>query len=312
MTGGELPTTVGAFLEACLTQRGLSEHTLAAYRRDLNKLHVFAQQRGRPVDKLDYADLVHFAAWLGERGYSIATVARILAAVRSYYRFLHEQGWTPVNPARDLDLPRRPRHLPQVLSVQDLDRILESIPVDRPLGLRDRALYELMYATGARVSEVLRLTLDDVDREHRRVLCHGKGGTYRLLPLGRQAFAWLTRYLREGRPHLARSARSRVLFINRRGQPLSRSWVWKRLRYYARRAGLDDRIAPHTLRHSFATHLVEGGADLRVVQTLLGHASINTTERYTHVAHARLRKALQRHPLQQDLKRRSRATPEPQ
>ncbi len=300
-----IPPVVQAFLESLLTEQGLSPRTLEAYQRDLSLLTAFADSIHKPLDQLTESDLVAFAGWAGSRGYRISTLARILSAVRSFYRFLFIRRWIEQNPAAFLELPRRDRKLPPVLSTEEVVALLESIPTHTPLGIRDRALFELLYATGMRVSELIGITIDDIDFETATLMCHGKGGKYRRLPIGQVALTWLRRYISESRPILLHRRRHQFLFVNRLGKPLSRVGVWKRLKYHARMAGIETRMFPHRLRHTFATHLLEGGADLRVVQTLLGHASLQTTEMYTHVAVDRLRQATRQHPLRRMIRRKS-------
>ena len=300
------PPLVQAFLESLLTEQGLSPNTLESYRRDLTLLTAYADAIHKPLDHLTESDLVAFAGWTGSRGYRISTLARILSAVRSFYRFLFIRRWIEQNPAAFLELPRRDRRLPPVLSTEEVIRLLESIPTHTPLGIRDRTLFELLYATGMRVSELTGMKVDDIDFETATLVCHGKGGKYRRLPIGQVALTWLKRYLTDARPVLLRRRRHQILFVNRRGDPLSRVGVWKRLKHHARAAGIETRLFPHRLRHTFATHLLEGGADLRVVQTLLGHASLQTTEIYTHVAVERLRQATRQHPLRRMIRRKSR------
>lgn len=303
---------IQTFLEALMTEFGFSSHTCDAYRRDLNHLKTFAEKLQKPIDGLSETDLIEFAGWLGEQGYRISSLARTLSAVRSFYRFLFTRRWIERNPASFLELPRRDRRLPPVLSSDEVHRLLESIPLNHPLGIRDRTLFELLYATGMRVSEIAGLTIEDVDFEGLWITCHGKGGKYRRIPVGRIAAEWLKRYLYDARPKLLKKHRHQKLFVNYRGTPMTRVGIWKRLKYHARRCGLESRIFPHRLRHTFATHLLEGGADLRVVQVLLGHASLQTTEIYTHVAIERLRRAFRQHPLSNRLTHKSREADRPQ
>ncbi len=284
------------FVEYIRAERGYSEHTVAAYVRDLERLVAYARSIGKSLADLEYADLLGFSGTLVEHGYRLSTMMRILATVRSFYRFLHEIGWISVNPAALLRLPRREHTLPEVLSEDELRQLLSVIPEHRPIGLRDRAILRMLYGTGMRVSELVRLDIDDLDFVAGRVACRGKGGRFRWIPMGARATRDVRRYLQEVRPKWVRDPRERALFINRSGRRITRVGVWMRVRYWAQRAGLSRSVYPHRLRHTFATHLVQRGADLRAVQLLLGHARIATTEIYTHVDVSRFRDALRCHP----------------
>lgn len=319
-----LEPRIEAFLESLVAESGFSTHTIDAYRRDLLQLEKFSQNRNKNILELEPTDLLAYIASLGESGYRLSTIARKIASIRSFYRFLLTRGWLKNNPARYIDMPRRGRALPKVLSRELVIQLLESVPgplsEDRKkkapahylLAIRDRAMLELLYASGLRVSEIIQLRTQDVDFEDESLTCKGKGGKYRRVPVGKEALVWLQRYIREVRGRLTALGVQGSLFVNRLGKPLSRVGVWKILRNRASQAGIPAHLHPHLLRHSFATHLVEGGADLRVVQTLLGHADIQTTEIYTHVAVERLREALARHPMGKSLKRKSLAFDKPQ
>lgn len=287
---------VDAFLDYLGAEVGLAERTRAAYRADLVDFAAFAARQGlaepaavrRPVVTL-------YLFSLRRQGRSPATVARRLAALRSFYRFLTREGRVPADPTEDVAAPKRGERLPKVLSVEEVVRLLEQPDPSTPEGLRDRAALELLYSSGLRVSELVGLDVGDVDLEAELVRVVGKGNRERVVPLGTHAVRALETYLKLGRPHLARSAGP--LFVGRAGRRLSRQWVWALLRRYARAAGITRRVTPHVLRHSFATHLLEGGADLRSVQELLGHANIATTQVYTHLSRPHLREVFDRsHP----------------
>ena len=284
------------FVEYMRAERGYSEHTVTAYVRDLNRLATYARSIGKPLADLEYADLLGFSGTLVERGYRLSTLMRIRAAVRSFYRFLHEIGWMSTNPAAFLRLPRRESTLPEVLGEDEMQRLLAAVPDHRPIGIRDRAILRMLYGTGMRVSELVRLDVDDLDFASGRVACRGKGGRFRWIPIGTKTTQAVQRYLREVRPKWIRDARERALFINRTGRRITRVGVWMRVRHWAQKAGLSRSVYPHRLRHTFATHLVQRGADVRAVQLLLGHARIATTEIYTHVDVTRFYDALRRHP----------------
>jgi len=265
-----------------------------AYRRDLAQLRAHL---GKPVSVASVAELELYTAQLRADGLSPATLARRTAAARTFFRHLQLIGERTDNPAAEIELPRRTRTLPRTLSAGEAERLIEAANGVSPRALRDRALVELLYGAGLRVSEAVGLARTGVDLDERLVRVTGKGGKERIVPVGRQAVEALRRYLARGRPHLDRRHRSEV-FLNARGGPLTRSGAFLILRRLAADAGLEpERIHPHLLRHSFATHLLEGGADLRSVQEMLGHADLSTTELYTHVSDRR-RKELyfQAHP----------------
>jgi integrase/recombinase XerD len=267
-------------------ERGLSRNTLLSYRRDLDRYVAFLTAAG--IDDLaavTRADLDRFLIEL-RAPLSTASAARAMSAVRGLHRFAAREGLAPDDPGRDVRPPAPPKRLPKALAVDQVERIL-AVPGDDPLGLRDRALLEFLYGTGARISEAVGLAVDDLDEAN--VTLHGKGGRTRLVPLGRYARAALDAYLVRSRPGLAAGGRGTpAVFLNARGGPLSRQSAWTVLHRAAGTAGVPG-VSPHTLRHSYATHLLDGGADVRVVQELLGHASVTTTQVYTLVTVERLR-----------------------
>jgi integrase/recombinase XerD len=252
---------------------------------------VFAAGRPRDLRALDRADLEAFVRGQMSEGRSPRSVARTIAGIRGFYKYLLVDGRLTSSPAADLRAPRTWKTLPKYLSVGEVDALLAQPDVATPRGLRDRALIELVYATGLRVSELVGLRQSDVNLDGAFVTCTGKGGKERAVPVGDQAAAWIARYLRDGRPQLLRRRSSSRLFVNARGggAGLSRVGFWKILRSYAAGAGLRQTLSPHVLRHSFATHLLEHGADLRSIQAMLGHADLSTTQIYTHVLERRLR-----------------------
>ncbi len=272
--------------------RGMGEKTRRAYGVDLGQLGEWAAGRGlRPKD-VSHRDLRRFAAVLGENGAAKSTVARKLAAIRSFYRHLVERGELDNNPADLVPSPKKENYLPQVLKSGEVADLLERIPASTPLDLRDRAMFELAYAAGLRAEELTLLDVTSADPDGEQVRVEGKGGRTRFVPVGEHAWRALDRYLSRGRPALD-AGDSDALFLSKSGKRLSTSDIRRRLKIQARQAG----ISPHTLRHSFATHLLEGGADLRTIQELLGHASISTTQTYTRVESKRLRTAYARaHP----------------
>jgi integrase/recombinase XerD len=268
--------------------------TVEAYRRDL---HALAAWLGRPPATATTEELERYAAELRAQGLAAATIARRLAAVRSFFRHLTLLGARADNPAADLALPRRTRRLPRTLSPGEVERLIDAATGTTPRSMRDRALVELLYGAGLRVSEAVGLERGAVDLENRLVRALGKGSKERIVPIGRQGAEALRRYLAHGRPHLDRRHRPE-LFLNAQGGPLTRAGAFLILRKLAGAAGLEpERVHPHLLRHSFATHLLEGGADLRSVQEMLGHADLATTELYTHVSDRRRRELyFQAHP----------------
>ena len=291
---------IDAYLDHLRVERRLADHTLESYARDLRGLEEFAAGEGRGVESLDRHALEAFVRQQMATGLSPRSVARAVAAIRGYYRFLVLDRRLEESPADDLIPPRAWPALPKHLSIEDVDHLIEQPDVATPFGLRDRAMIELLYATGMRVSELINIRAADLHLDEEYLTCIGKGNKERLIPLGAQAADWVRQYQRRARSVLAARGRSRSeprLFLNARGGALSRVGFWKVLTAYGRRAGIRTSISPHVLRHSFATHLLERGADLRAIQVMLGHADLSTTQIYTHVLEARLRSVYERfHP----------------
>jgi integrase/recombinase XerD len=290
-----VPPTSASFVDAYLThltvERRLAANSVESYARDLVLLAEFAAGRGRAIASLTRADLEGLVRDLMSKGRSPRSVARAIACYRGFYRFLVVDGRAKASPAGDLRPPRAWKTLPRYLAVEEVDRLLAQPDVATPRGLRDRALIELLYATGMRVSELIGLRPADVNLDASYLTCTGKGDKQRIVPVGDEAVAWVRRYVRDGRPALLGERTSPRLFVNARGggSGLSRVGFWKVLKGYARQAGLKTSISPHMLRHSFATHLLERGADLRAIQMMLGHADLSTTQIYTHVLERRMR-----------------------
>ena len=288
---------VAEYLGTLDAERGVSRNTLAAYRRDLSDFLRFVSDVGKRIDTVDADDVVTYAGRLRHRGLAAASVARRLSALRGFYRHMRREGGASVDPTEYLERPRRSRPLPRTLSLAAATALVEAPDTQRPLGTRDRAVLELLYATGMRASECLDLTLEDLNLAAGYVVCTGKGNKQRLVPVGAEALARLRDYLRDVRPQLTRRRDTGHVFVNPRGQRLSRQALWTIIRRAAARAGIARRVSPHVLRHSFASHLLEGGADLRAVQVMLGHADIGTTQIYTHLPSAALRRMYDRfHP----------------
>jgi integrase/recombinase XerD len=278
--------------------RRMSPNTLESYARDLARLAAFAESRSVGVDRLDRRDLEAFVRAQMTEGLSPRSVARLVACVRGFYKFVAVEQKLPNNPADDLRAPRAWAALPKFLGMEEVDRLLAQPDTSAPRGLRDKALIEVLYATGLRVSELIALRAGDLNLEEGYLTCIGKGDKQRMVPLGTDAVEWVRRYVRDGRSALLRKKTSPWLFVNARdGGPLSRVGFWKVLKAYGKAAGLSRPLSPHVLRHSFATHLLERGADLRMIQVMLGHADLSTTQIYTHVLEARLRMVYDRyHP----------------
>lgn len=298
------------FLAALHAERGVSPNTVSAYRRDLAGFQRFLNRRDRKLEQVSAEELSLYLLTLRRRGLAHASVARQLSALRGLYRYCLREGALARDPTERLEVPRPPRRLPRVLSPAEVAALLETRPVAGPAGLRDRALLEVLYATGMRAGECLALRLEDVNLSAGYVVCTGKGNRQRLVPLGAVAVGWVRRYLAEARPHLARHAASGTFFPNRRGRPLSRQALWGLIKRAARAAGLRATISPHTLRHSFASHLIQRGADLRSVQAMLGHADISTTQIYTHLPSAAVFEMYRRfHPRARGSRRGARGAP---
>ena len=281
------------FLAYLEFERGLSRNTLDAYRTDLLQYGAFLAKRHRGATEAQRADVADFLADLatgnGQPQCSPATINRKTACLRSFYRHLRREELLADDPTAALNPPSKSRKLPRVLTYAEVKRLLESVNGGDPIGLRDRALLEVMYGCGLRASEAVGLDVNEVDLRRGFVRPHGKGNKERMVPLGREAAASVTRYLRAGRPKLLGSRTGSRLFVNFRGGQLTRQGLYKIIQRHAKEAGLDGRMSPHTLRHSFATHLLSGGCDLRSVQEMLGHADVATTQLYTHLSGERIK-----------------------
>ena len=285
--------------DTALRTRGLGEQTRRAYGADLGQLAAWASAQQIAPEAVDARMLRRFAGVLSERGNSRATVARKLAAFRAFYRVLVERGELEASPADLVASPKRDSDLPTVLSRTEVDRLLDAMPVSTPLDLRDRALFELAYASGLRAAELVDLDVESLDRDGEQLRVEGKGAKTRIVPAGEHAWRAIDAYLERARPELAAAGdgRDTALFLSRTGRRLATTDVRRRLRAALRHAGVQAAASPHALRHSFATHLLDGGADLRTIQELLGHSSLSTTQTYTRVESKRLRKAYaQAHP----------------
>ena len=285
---------VDEYLAYLAVERGLAKNTLVAYRRDLADYASFLDERGTAVRDASTTDLTAYLSRTTSRGLSARSQARRLTALRGLYKLLRSRRIVTVDPTQGVSMPRFAPKLPELLSREEVERLLAAPGIDTAAGQRDTALLELMYATGCRVSEALDLDVSALHLDRGLVLLRGKGDKERFVPVGVMAMRALTLWLGDGRPSLCRAAAGPV-FVNRRGKRLTRQGIYGRLRTHAAAAGIGRVISPHKLRHSFATHLLQGGADLRSVQALLGHADISTTQIYTHVSNAHVRDAYDRH-----------------
>jgi integrase/recombinase XerD len=292
----EIAATISSFLTYVKVEKGLSSNTVSAYKRDLVKFDDFAQKRKLSLESVSRDDLVDFLAGLYRLNLESRTVARHLVTLRNFFRFAQVQDLITTDPSINLESPKIRRSLPGYLRLEEVERLLEQPDSTTALGMRDRAMLEVLYSTGLRVSELIGLRVSDLDSKVGCVRCIGKGDKERIVPVGRKALVMVEKYLRDARPKLLGKLRgSPTLFVNRRGISLSRVGVWKILSGYGKRAGLRVSLTPHMLRHSFATHLLERGADLRSVQLMLGHADISTTQIYTHVVEERLKQIYKAH-----------------
>jgi integrase/recombinase XerD len=283
------------FLDYLKAEKGYSNNTLAAYQNDLGQYHTFLQglppeQRPRGWGNVTRDHIVSYILEMKEREYASSTVARKVAAVKSFFKFLEKNGQINENPAKDMETPRAEKHLPATISAAEVDRLMAAPAGDSPATQRDRAMLELLYATGLRVSELVALSINDVDLDAGSVRCLGKGKKERLLPIYDRARDALATYIHQGRAKLLNSgSQEDALFLNRRGTRLTRQGLWLIIKRYVEEVGISENVTPHTLRHSFATHMLSGGADLRAVQQMLGHANISTTQIYTQVTPDRMR-----------------------
>ena len=292
----EITPAISLFLTHVKVEKGLSANTVAAYQRDLAKFNVFAQKRKLTLVGVNRDDLVDFLAGMYREKLESRTVARHLVTLRNFFRFAQVQEFITTDPSRNLESPKIRRNLPGYLRLEEVERLLAQPDATKALGLRDRAMLEVLYSTGLRVSELIGLRVTDLDAKVGCIRCIGKGDKERIVPAGRKALGIVAKYLQNARPKLlGKGVSSQALFVNRRGKSLSRVGVWKILSGYGRRAGLRVALTPHMLRHSFATHLLERGADLRSVQLMLGHADISTTQIYTHVVEERLKQIYKAH-----------------
>ncbi|HOO38136.1 MAG TPA: site-specific tyrosine recombinase XerD [Deltaproteobacteria bacterium] len=280
---------IDSFIEYLALERSAPENTITAYESDLADFFLWIDESGVTIEGVQGSDLARYTSHCSSKKLKATSIGRRLSTIRQFYRFLLEEGVVDADPTRDLAVPRRGKYLPGVLSHEEVDRLLAAPDIATPLGIRDKAMLELIYATGLRVTELVGLNLTNLNLHVGYLICRGKGDKERLVPMGETAQRWVKEYIDLVRPSLVRSA-SDVLFCSNRGKAMSRQNFWYMIKRYALAAGILKSISPHSLRHSFATHLLTGGADLRSVQMMLGHADISTTQIYTHVTSTRLKK----------------------
>lgn len=295
-----MESNIHVFLGYLRVEKGLAQNTILAYGRDLRRFAAFLRKREKErLEGVTREDVVDFLSSLYKEKLDSRSVARFLVSMRGFYKFAMQEEMITVDPTENLESPKIRNSLPTYLRVEEIDKLLQAPDLTTPIGVRDRAMLEVLYSTGLRVSELLNLRIADIDMRIGCVRCIGKGDKERLVPIGRKAIEAVEKYLAEGRPKFARPAspppHNQVLFLTRIGRRMSRVGIWKILHDYGMRLGLRGRLTPHKLRHSFATHLLEGGADLRSVQLMLGHADISTTQIYTHVVEERLKEIYKAH-----------------
>lgn len=284
---------VEEFINHIAVEKRHSRNTVDAYRRDL--IRFWEALRGRDVKAVSASQIREFLLELRNLGLSSRSIARSLSSIKTFFRFLIQENLLQANPAETLESPKLWRKLPTVVSVQEVESLLDSPETDRPLGLRDKAMLEVLYATGLRVTELISLKLNDLNLEVGYIRTLGKGDKERIVPLGEVAQNWLRDYLEMGRPHLLKDKTAPYLFVTQRGSCMTRQGFWKTLKQYALKSNISADVSPHSLRHAFATHLLERGADLRSVQQMLGHSDISTTQIYTHVLQNRVREIFDKH-----------------
>ncbi|MET3716944.1 site-specific tyrosine recombinase XerD [Pseudomonas sp. PvP001] len=279
---------IDQFLDALWLEKGLSENSRDAYRSDLALFNGWLQERGIALEAAGREVLLDHLAWRVEQGYKARSTARLLSGARGFYRYLLREKLIGSDPTLQIDMPQLGKPLPKSLSEADVEALLKAPDLSEPIGQRDRAMLEVLYACGLRVTELISLTLDQVNLRQGVLRVVGKGNKERLVPMGEEAVVWVERYLHDGRQELLGGRPSDVVFPSQRGEQMTRQTFWHRIKHQAQVAGIAKSLSPHTLRHAFATHLLNHGADLRVVQMLLGHSDLSTTQIYTHVARARL------------------------
>ncbi|MCU7958547.1 MAG: site-specific tyrosine recombinase XerD [gamma proteobacterium symbiont of Bathyaustriella thionipta] len=295
MTDQEIPVEIEKFMDALWLERGLSDNTLQAYQRDMLKLHLWLQSRQLDLLSASRVDLLAFLAAQSRLGCKASSSARSLSSIRQFYQHALRENLLEIDPSQQIDMPKKGRPLPKTLSEADVEALLQAPDTSHSLGFRDRTMLELLYATGLRVSELVGLKLNEISLNQGVVRVSGKGGKERLIPMGEIAMDWLQGFLGGARVAILGERSCEQVFPSNRATGMTRQTFWYLIKAHAKRAGINKELSPHTLRHAFATHLINHGADLRVVQMLLGHSDLSTTQIYTHVAHARLQDLHQQH-----------------
>lgn len=290
----ESPAVIDSYIDAMWMEKGLSDNTLESYRRDLLAFHVYLQSNNRELAEALSFDVELFLSQRLKQGSSVKSVARFLSSVKGFYRYLVRENLISQDPTALIEAPKLGRSLPKTLSEKEVEALLNAPDVEDPIGLRDRTMMEVLYASGLRVSELVSLELGQINLRMGVVRIMGKGNKERLVPLGEEAMIWLERYFKQSRPLMIKEGDS-ICFPSSRGGMMTRQTFWYRIKHHAMVAGIKKSLSPHTLRHAFATHLLNHGADLRVVQLLLGHSDLSTTQIYTHVAKHRLQELHRRH-----------------
>lgn len=283
-----LPSEMADYLRVIRVERGLSANTITAYRQDLTTFSKFLDKQKRDLGSVDHLLVLRFLNQLRTAGRANTSIARMVTTLRKCFAYLKKEGVVAHDPMQTIKPPKKAQHLPAVLTINEVDDLLAVPNVEKPLGIRNKAMLELMYATGLRVSELVHLKLTDLHLDLAMLQTIGKGDKERIIPMGEVAIDWLKTYLRDSRPKLLKGQQSETVFLNDHGRPISRQGVWLLIKNLVRAAGIQKDVSPHTLRHSFATHILENGADLRIVQELLGHSDISTTQIYTHISKKRL------------------------
>ncbi|KEQ18029.1 site-specific tyrosine recombinase XerD [Endozoicomonas numazuensis] len=282
-------TSIELFLNHLWLEKGLSENTRAAYKRDIDYFSSWLEQHHTAPEKASTKNLTDYLAWRHTQNFRPSSTARALSSLRGYFRHLLREGKVSQDITQHIDMPKQGRPLPKSLTEADVENLLAAPDLNTEIGIRDRCMLELLYACGLRVSELVNLSLDQINLRQGIVRIQGKGNKERLVPMGEEALNWLQKYLRESRPFLINNPDNRVLFPGRNDNPMTRQTFWHRIKQHAVTANIQSTVSPHVVRHAFATHLLNNGADLRVVQLLLGHSDLSTTQIYTHIAQQRLR-----------------------
>lgn len=290
-----IPPIINQYIEMLWLEKGLSEHSQDSYLSDLQHFNQWLSKQHITIELAQRDAILDYLAWRLDKGYKARSTARLLSALRSFYRYLVREGICQTDPTALIDMPKLGQPLPKTLSEKDVEALLSAPDIEDSIGLRDKAMLEVLYACGLRVTELVSLTLEQVNLRQGVLKTFGKGRKERLVPLGEEAIIWIEQYVKQARGLILSGKMSDVLFPSNRGEMMTRQTFWHRIKHHAKVAGITKSLSPHTLRHAFATHLLNHGADLRVVQMLLGHSDLSTTQIYTHVAQARLQELHEKH-----------------